>query len=119
MKLGLIQAQSIDRRGLAQLELRSETLLSAYQTETRDEFDDSGGAICMSMVSHTFSFLFGRQIEPQPPPKILLHASVAERNKNYVGLQVRSSIARARHQQWWLSTMGQKHQSRLEAVQGT
>ena len=32
--------------------------------------------------------------------------------------QVRSSIARARHQQWWLSTMGQKHQSRLEAVQG-
>jgi len=32
--------------------------------------------------------------------------------------KVRSSIARARHQQWWLSTMGQKHQARLEAVQG-
>jgi len=31
--------------------------------------------------------------------------------------KVRSSIARARHQQWWLSTMGQKHQARLEAVQ--
>ena len=40
------------------------------------------------------------------------------KNKNY-SIQVRSSIARARHQQWWLSTMGQKHQSRLEAVQGT
>jgi len=32
--------------------------------------------------------------------------------------KVRSQIARARHQQWWLSTMSQKHLSRLEAVQG-
>lgn len=31
--------------------------------------------------------------------------------------KVRSGVAKTRHQQWWIGSMSQKHQSRLDAVQ--
>jgi len=102
-----------------------EDQLLGYQTLEQGDYE-----ICFnnrySMLEHKrifWQFEVEGAFDEKSAEQKLLNATMeyyneAAKEVQKVVRKVRSSIARARHQQWWLSTMSQKHLSRLEAVQG-